>query len=156
MVTNDLLESVDQKDRQELVRDSFMLALECLRYVRPRLLISCQCSAKTDYEQWGVFNDELGHNLCSSVQGAQLQRVQTVDIGRHTMQVVQGIHPYYVVKHQPELHQLLERLFVRVFQQFGEWKSEREAIQQELRDRAAVVWRRVLVLVRQMRSYQRI
>lgn len=93
MVTNDLLESVDQKDRQELVRDCFTLALECLRYVRPRLLISCQCSAKTDYEQWGVFNDELGHNLCSSVPRAQLQRVQTVDIGRHTMQVVQGIHP---------------------------------------------------------------
>ncbi|KAL4781041.1 hypothetical protein BJX76DRAFT_363898 [Aspergillus varians] len=156
MVTNELLKSVEQKDRPELVQDTFTLAIESLRYIQPRLLISCQCSAKSDNEQWSVVDNDLGQGLCSSVAGAQLQHVHTVDIGGHTMQVVQGIHPHYVVRHRPELHQLLERLFVKVFQQFGEWKSQREASQQELRDRAAVVWRRVLVLVRQMRSYQQI
>ncbi|OJJ51840.1 hypothetical protein ASPSYDRAFT_96132 [Aspergillus sydowii CBS 593.65] len=98
-------------------------------------------------------NDELGQKLYSSLPGAQSQRVQAVDIGVILCRwCKEFIH--YVVKHRPELHQVLRQLFLKVFQQFGEWKSQREAIRQELRGAATVVCGSILVLVRQMRLCQ--
>jgi hypothetical protein len=154
MVRDDLLERTDVADRVALVQESFALTVECLRRVQPRVLISCQCCTQPLNARWGFFDDAMAQQLCSSVAGAQSGQVRVVDVEGHQMHVVQGMHPNYVVQKRPDLEGVLQDLFVRVFRDFGAWKSRREAIQGALLDAATVISGLVITLRRQLQLYQ--
>lgn len=49
----------------DLVANAFELTLKCLLYIRPRILISCQCCTKSGNEKWGGFGHATARELCS-------------------------------------------------------------------------------------------
>lgn len=86
MVTDELLASKKfVEDWSELVADSFELTWTCLRYIRPRILISCQCCSKPVNEKWGLFGDIRATHLCSSEAAARQEQVKSVDVYGHRM-----------------------------------------------------------------------
>ena len=81
MVTNELLESkVFVEDWSELVADAFKLTWTCLRYIQPRIVLSCQCCSEAVNEKWGPLGDLRAEELSSSEAGARQELVKTVDV----------------------------------------------------------------------------
>ncbi|OGM42776.1 hypothetical protein ABOM_008194 [Aspergillus bombycis] len=151
---DDILSQLGPAGRDELVRESFALTRASLALIRPRVLISCQCSTRPDNERWGLFkDDELVQQLCSSVLRAQSRRVRELDVDGHRMSVVQGMHPQYVVQYEPALEGILVELFTQVFRPFGEWQSRRVAMKQALGDAGVVLLGLLGLLQRQIRIY---
>ncbi|KAF7592485.1 hypothetical protein BBP40_000220 [Aspergillus hancockii] len=79
MVRVDILKWVEEADRLVLVQESFALTVEGLRRIRPRVLISCQCSTHPQNTRWGFFEETMAQQLCSSVAWAQSGLVRGVD-----------------------------------------------------------------------------
>lgn len=153
---DDVMKRMGPAKRDELARESFALTKASLAIIRPRVLISCQCCTKPTNERWGFFQDALALNLCSSVAESQSERVRVVDVSAHQMQVVQGMHPQYVVQRQRDLEEVLAGLFRRVFGPFGMWQSRRVATQQGLQDAGAMLLGLVALLRLQVQRYERL
>jgi hypothetical protein len=157
MVTNKFLKIKRlQGAHVELLQDSFRLTLACLRYIRPQVLVSCQCCSKAGNETWGAVMDKKADELCSSVAAAQDELVKVVEIGDHKMEVVQGVHPQYVVQHNEEMEEVLHGLFRKVFQPFGEWKQQRLVAREEFAMTSEIVKSGMGSLLKQMKLYQQI
>lgn len=153
---NDVMKRMGPAKRDELARESFALTKASLAIIRPQVLISCQCCTKPTNERWGFFQDTLARNLCSSVPESQSERVRAVNVSAHQIQVVQGMHPQYVVQRQPDLEEVLAGLFRRVLGPFGMWQSRRVVIQQGLRDAGAMLLGLVALLRLQVQLYARL
>jgi hypothetical protein len=153
---DDVIKRMGPAKRDRLARESFALTKDSLAIIRPRVLISCQCCTKPENKQWGFFKDTLAWNLCSSVLKSRSERVQMVGAYAHQMYVVQGMHPQYVVQQQPDLEEVLVRLFRRVFGPFGTWQSRRAVMQQGLRDAGAMLLGLVALLRLQAQLYERL
>jgi hypothetical protein len=162
MVTDELLESkVLLDDWFELVADSFELTLTCLRFIRPRILVSCQCCSKAINKKWGSFGDIRAAQLCSSEAGARQELVKTVEIYGHRMLVVQGVHPQNVVQYNHKMEGVLKTLFTKVFGPFGQWKDTRVTEQREAERREVVLAQEgirdgMTVLLKQMHLFEQI
>ncbi|KAL4772409.1 hypothetical protein BDW60DRAFT_216430 [Aspergillus nidulans var. acristatus] len=147
MLRKDLLEATEQEGpakRDELVQESFALTSASLALARPRVLISCQCCTKPDNETWGFFDNKLARQLCSSMEGARSGRIQELVVDEHRIQVVQGIHPNYVLS------------ISQNWRPYGVWKSRRAATQKELRDGGAMLLGLVSLLKKQIQIYSRL
>ena len=157
MVTEKLLQSKKLTGAHvELVQDSFRLTLTCLRYIKPQVLVSCQCCSKAGNETWGVVASKKADELCSSGSAARDGLVKVVDIGDHTMQVVQGVHPQYVVQYNEDMEGVLQGLFQKVFQPVGKWKRQRLVARAELTMTRDIVKSGMESLLKQMKFYQQI
>ncbi|KAE8367493.1 hypothetical protein BDV27DRAFT_123778 [Aspergillus caelatus] len=151
---DDILERMGPAGRDELARESFALTRATLELIQPRVMISCQCCTKPNNKRWEFFNgDNLAQQLCSSVLRARDRRVRELDVNGHRMQVVQGMHPQYVVKRDTTQEKVLVELFTQVFRSFGAWQSRRLAMQKELRDAGATLLTLVALLQQQIQRY---
>ena len=162
MVTDELLETKKfADDWSELVEDSFELTWTCLRYIRPQILISCQCCSKAINEKWGSFGDIRARELCSLEAGARQELVKAMDIYGHRMLVVQGIHPQNVVQYNPKMEGVLKTLLTKVLGPFGQWKERwvterREAAQREVVLAQDGITDGMTVLLKQMDLFEQI
>ncbi|RAL07955.1 uncharacterized protein BO97DRAFT_332040, partial [Aspergillus homomorphus CBS 101889] len=157
MVTDKLLKIKRlQGAHVELVQDSFRLTLTCLRHIRPQVLVSCQCCSRAGNETWGVVMNKKADELCSSGLAAKDELVKEVEIGDHMMQVVQGVHPQYVVQYNEAMEDVLQRLFRKVFKPFGKWKKQRLMAWKELTTISEIVKSSMESLLKQMKLYQQI
>lgn len=151
---DDTLSQMGPAKRDELARESFALTRASLALIQPRVLVSCQCCTRPENDRWGFFNnDELAEQLCSSGVRARSRQVRELDLSGHQMQVVQGMHPQYVIQREPAQEEVLVELFAQVFRPFGMWQSRRVAMQQTLCDAGAVLLGLVVLLQRQMKLY---
>ncbi|KAK6824296.1 hypothetical protein RU639_005032 [Aspergillus parasiticus] len=151
---DDTLSQMGPARRDELARESFALTRASLALIQPRVLVSCQCCTRPGNDRWGFFNnDELAEQLCSSVARAQSRQVRELHLSGYQMQVVQGMHPQYVMQREPAQEEVLVELFAQVFRPFGMWQSRRVAMQQTLCDAGAVLLGLVVLLQRQMKLY---
>ncbi|KAK5790556.1 hypothetical protein VI817_007843 [Penicillium citrinum] len=162
MVTDGLSESKKfAEDWSELVADSFELTLTCLRYIRPQILISCQCCSKAINKRWGSFGDVRATELCSSEAGARQELVKKVNIYGHRMLVVQGVHPQNVVQYNPKMEGILKTLLTKVLGPFGQWKERRVTERREAAQREVVlaqdgITNGMTVLLKQMDLFEQI
>ncbi|KAE8132745.1 hypothetical protein BDV38DRAFT_260380 [Aspergillus pseudotamarii] len=151
---DDILEQMGPARRDELARESFALTRATLELIQPRVMISCQCCTKPNNERWEFFNaDNLAQQLCSSVLRARERRVRELDVNGHRMQVVQGMHPQYLVKRDTTQEEVLVELFTQVFRSFGAWQSRRLTMEKELRDAGATLLSLVALLQQQIQRY---
>lgn len=160
MATDVFMDDLGKKDQAQFVDEAFNLTFQFLQYIQPQVLISCQCSTQPQNDRWGFYDHVVARSLCSSVQGARAQRVHAVNIGSHAIRVVQGFHPNYAIKRMregygSEYDGMLQDLFKRIFQSFGEWKSTRDEIEQELHNSATLVRAGLLVQLSQVKLYRR-
>lgn len=160
MATDALMDRLNNEDRRQFARETFELTVQCLRHIRPQVLISCKCATQPLNDRWGFVDHVMARNLCSSVDGARNQRVRTVHIDNtHAMRVVEGFHPNFAIKMMrvgpgSEFKGMLLRLFESIFQPFGDWKSMRDAVLQELHDSLALVRAGLLAQLRQVKLYR--
>ncbi|KAL4924634.1 uncharacterized protein BDV17DRAFT_284571 [Aspergillus undulatus] len=160
MVTVELLKT-KREDWFELVADSFEVTLTCLRYIRPEILISCQCSSKTVNQIWQSFENLKAEELSSSEAGARQELVKTVDVDGHEILVVQGVHPQNVVQYNQEMERVLKKLFTKVLGPFGQWKERRVAERREAARREVILAKEgvrdgMRVLIKQMQLFEQI
>ena len=154
---DDILERMGPAGRDELARESFALTRATLELVQPRVLISCQCCTRPTNKRWEFFEeDNLAQQLCSSVARARARRVRELDVNGHRLQVVQGMHPQYVIKRDTTQAEVLVELFTQVFRPFGAWQLRRLAIQQELRDAGATLLRLMALLRQHIQRYEQL
>ncbi|KXG45149.1 uncharacterized protein PGRI_095800 [Penicillium griseofulvum] len=156
MLRDELLKDVQERmgpaKGKELVRDSFALTKASLSLIRPQILLSCQCCTKSSNEKWGFFDDPLATRLCSSVQASQKGEVRVIEADALRIQVVQGMHPQYVIQYQPSLEKHLVGLFAQVLGPFGTWHSRRMA----MHDAAKVLFKLLASLRLQTQLYRRL
>lgn len=108
-------------------------------------------------EKWGFLDSRLGTRPCSSVKGSpQSGLVKAIEADGHHVQVLQGIHPQYMVQFEPDQEDDLAGLFVRVLGPFGTCHAWRMAMHQGLRDAAEVLVRQLAPLRSQMQLYRRL
>lgn len=158
MITDELLASKQfLEDWSELVADSFKLTWTCLRCIRPRILISCQCCSKPVDKTWGLFGDIRAMELCSSEAAARQELVKSVDVHGHRMLVVQGVHPQNVVQHNLKMEGVLKTLLTKVLGPFGQWKERQVTERREAAQREVVLARDgMTVLLKQMDFFEQI
>jgi hypothetical protein len=66
----------------------------------------------------------IARELCSSTKGAQAGKVKKVELGDHTINVVQGYHPGGFLNYKRDGGKLLEELFRRLYIPCASWKSQ--------------------------------
>ncbi|KAL4950327.1 hypothetical protein BDW69DRAFT_172408 [Aspergillus filifer] len=79
--------------------------------------------------------------------------MREVNVDEDQIQVVQGIHPKYVLKEGSSLESLLARRFVQVFEPYAEWLSRRMIMSQELQNGRAKLLRLVELVQQQIQLY---
>jgi hypothetical protein len=130
MLSDNRLDALDESHRDDIVREIFSLTVGILSDLKPSIIISCQCFARSPPARFRSFNHPLVDSLCSSIAGARGQRVLTATIGNFETRVVQAFHPAKIDYETGEERALLDRtlrvIFELVFTPCGKWKAKLE------------------------------
>lgn len=114
-------------ERADAIDQAYGLTKEILKYLKPKILLSCQCG--TRQETWNAARNALAYELCSSVNGAENGEVKVIKMEGHAIQVIQAFHPMHILYQQDysiraEKNTILENMFKRVYSSCASRKGE--------------------------------
>ncbi|GIK07282.1 hypothetical protein Aspvir_002940 [Aspergillus viridinutans] len=130
MLSDNRLDALDESQRDDVVQEIFGLTVGILSDIKPSIIISCQCFARSPPARFRSFNHPVVDSLCSSMARATAQRVLTATIDNFETRVIQAFHPakidYEVGEKSAVLDRTLREIFKLVFSPCGEWKAKLE------------------------------
>ena len=140
------LNMIRLEERADAIEQAYELTKQILKCLKPKILLSCQC--QTSNEKWNAAGNALAYELCSSYRKAQNGEVKVINVEGHTIQVIHGFHPMYILYPYQvddvaysERNATLQNLFRRVYSSCASRKAE------------SLLLIEVLELVRSFRSY---
>ncbi|KAJ5950424.1 uncharacterized protein N7479_008837 [Penicillium vulpinum] len=107
MLTDEWLDE-HPDEREQVIREMFVLTLDCIREFKLSIILSCQCFPSFRDERWGSFSgDDVVQNLRSSIKCAE------------------RFHPAKLCYEEYDsLDKMLRQIFHSLFQPCATWKKE--------------------------------
>jgi len=101
LLSDDSINRIHPAWREIARSEAFCLTQKMLARMRPKIIVSCQCSTGQYDRKWHVFGGQhfLCAKLCSSMAGARNRKVNRVYIEGYFVNVVQGFHPSSFLGH---------------------------------------------------------
>jgi hypothetical protein len=134
LLSNDYIRDLAKESKEikeQALSEAYDVTQKMLEMIKPNIIISCQCS--TSFSQWGSSWHVVSRELCSSISSAKEREVKKVNIGGHTVNVVQAYHPSGFLNlnrhrnsraHHDPFGRLLKDLFQRIYTPCATWKSQ--------------------------------